>query len=105
MKTNPRAPSPDLLQKTDDSWRAATIPTPFDLTVPNNRDCLHLGMGVVARVPRTGKNGICLKQQLKDKLVEHKQRLDRHGQDLPEIRRWTWDRGAMQKGTAWRLWL
>jgi phosphoketolase len=31
-----------------------------------------------------------LKQQLKDKLIEHKQYIDKNGEDLPEIRNWEW---------------
>jgi phosphoketolase len=37
-------------------------------------------------LPQTGDKGVYLKQQLKDKLIEHKQYIDKHGQDLTEIR-------------------
>jgi xylulose-5-phosphate/fructose-6-phosphate phosphoketolase len=47
-------------------------------------------MDTIDRVPRTGDNGIYLKQQLKDKLVEHKQYIDAYGEDMPEIRNWKW---------------
>ena len=39
---------------------------------------------------RRGDKGAYLKQQLKDKLIEHKQYIETYGQDLPEIRNWTW---------------
>jgi len=67
-----------------------TITTPFDMTVLNDLDRFHLVMDVIDRVPKTGTKGMNLKQQLHDKLVEHKQYIDRHGQDLPEIRNWKW---------------
>jgi len=67
-----------------------TITTPFDMTVLNDLDRFHLVMDVIDRVPKTGTKGMNLKQQLQDKLVEHKQYIDRHGQDLPEIRNWKW---------------
>ena len=37
-----------------------------------------------------GDKGIYLKQQLKDKLIEHKQYIDKNGEDMPEIRNWKW---------------
>ena len=67
-----------------------TITTPFDMTVLNDLDRFHLVMDTIDRVPETGEKGIYLRQQLKDKLVEHKHYICKHGQDLPEIRDWKW---------------
>jgi xylulose-5-phosphate/fructose-6-phosphate phosphoketolase len=67
-----------------------TITTPFDMTVLNDMDRFHLVMDVIDRVPQAGEHGIYLKQQLKDKLVEHRQYINEHGQDMPEIRNWKW---------------
>ena len=65
-----------------------TITTPFDMTVLNEIDRFHLVMDVIDRLPQLGSKGAYLKQQLKDKLVEHKQYINTHGEDLPEIRNW-----------------
>ncbi len=67
-----------------------TITTPFDMTVLNDLDRFHLVMDTIDRLPQTGDRGIYLKQQLKDKLIEHKQYINRHGEDMPEIRNWRW---------------
>jgi xylulose-5-phosphate/fructose-6-phosphate phosphoketolase len=67
-----------------------TITTPFDMTVLNDLDRFHLVMDVIDRVPGTEAKGAQLKQQLQGKLVEHKQYINQHGQDLPEIREWEW---------------
>jgi len=47
-------------------------------------------MDTIDRLPQTGAEGIYLKERLREKLLEHKQYIDRNGQDLPEIRNWQW---------------
>jgi len=63
----------------------------------NDLDRFHLVMDAIDRVPRTGEKGIYLKQQLKDKLIEHKQYIDKYGEDLPEIRNWKWSSTNVRK--------
>ena len=67
-----------------------TITTPFDMTVLNEMDRFHLVMDVIDRLSHTSEKGIYLKQQLKDKLVEHKEYIDKNGEDMPEIWNWEW---------------
>ena len=67
-----------------------TITTPFDMTVLNDLDRFHLVMDVIDRVPEVGEKGVHLKQQLKDKLIEHKHYIALNGQDMPEVREWRW---------------
>ena len=69
-----------------------TITTPFDMTVLNELDRYHLVMDVVDRLPpqKTGSPGQYLKQQLLDKLVQHRTYINRYGEDMPEIRNWKW---------------
>jgi hypothetical protein len=51
---------------------------------------------VVDRVPNLGSKGTYLKQQMRDKLIEHKRYIDKNGQDLPEIRNWKWGQSKTQ---------
>lgn len=68
-----------------------TITTPFDLRVQNEIDRFHLVIDVINRLPQLGNKADYLKQQLKDKLIEHKQYVNTHGKDLPEILNWKWN--------------
>ena len=67
-----------------------TITTAFDMTVLNDLDRFHLVMDTIDRLPQVGDRGIYLKQQLKEKLIEHKQYIRKHGRDMPEISDWKW---------------
>ena len=60
------------------------------MTVLNDIDRFHLVMDVVDRLPQIGAKGAHLKQQLQDKLIEHKHYIRKHGEDMPEIRNWQW---------------
>ncbi|MDZ7965296.1 MAG: hypothetical protein RM368_10015 [Nostoc sp. DedSLP03] len=47
-------------------------------------------MDVIERVPKLGYRAAYVKQHLQDKLIEHKQYIDKYGDDMPEIRDWKW---------------
>jgi xylulose-5-phosphate/fructose-6-phosphate phosphoketolase len=67
-----------------------TTSTPFDMTVMNKLDRLHLADDVLNRLPQLGAQSGHLKQLLHNKLVEHRQYVREHGDDMPEIRNWEW---------------
>jgi xylulose-5-phosphate/fructose-6-phosphate phosphoketolase len=67
-----------------------TTTTPFDMAVLNELDRFHLVMDAVDRVPELGRDAAYIKQSMLDKLVEHRRYITTHGEDMPEIRDWTW---------------
>ena len=67
-----------------------TITTPFDMRVLNRLDRFNLVQTAVYNLPQLGNRGAYLIQQMKDKLVEHKQFIAKYGVDLPEVANWKW---------------
>ena len=67
-----------------------TITTPFDMRVLNQLDRFNLVMTAIYHLPQLGNRGAYLLQQMKDKLVEHKQYIAEYGVDMPEITQWKW---------------
>ena len=53
---------------------------------------------MIDRVPQLGARAAYAKQAIRDKLIEHKQYIARHGEDMPEIAGWTWGREAASGG-------
>jgi xylulose-5-phosphate/fructose-6-phosphate phosphoketolase len=52
---------------------------------------------VIDRVPGLGSRAAYVKQYLRDKLLDHKHYIHEHGEDMPEIRDWTWRLGKPGK--------
>ena len=67
-----------------------TTTTPFDMTVLNDLDRFHLVEAVLDRTPGLREKTSHLRQRVRDKLVEHREYITRYGEDLPEIRDWSW---------------
>ena len=67
-----------------------TITTPFDMTVMNQLDRWDLVQDVIDRLPQLEDKGTYLKEEMKNKLIEHKIYIRENGIDMPEIRNWKW---------------
>jgi xylulose-5-phosphate/fructose-6-phosphate phosphoketolase len=68
-----------------------TTTTPFDMAVLNDLDRFHLAGDVIDRVPSLGSRAAYGKQFLRDKLLDHKAYIEKHGEDMPEILNWKWE--------------
>jgi xylulose-5-phosphate/fructose-6-phosphate phosphoketolase len=67
-----------------------TTTTPFDMVVRNDLDRFHLAEDVIDRLPDVGHNVAYIKQDIREKLIEHKQHVTTYGDDMPEIKEWRW---------------
>jgi xylulose-5-phosphate/fructose-6-phosphate phosphoketolase len=60
------------------------------MVVLNDMDRFHLVNDVIDRVPGLGERAAYVKQAMRDKLIQHKQHIVQRGEDMPEVRDWTW---------------
>ena len=67
-----------------------TTTTPFDMTVLNDLDRFHLAEAAIDLVPSLGPQSGHLRQRLRDKLIEHREHVQKYGIDMPEVRDWQW---------------
>ena len=67
-----------------------TTTTPFDMVVLNDLDRFHLVEDVIDRLPQLGARAAYFKQAIHEKLIEHKEYIDEHGDDMPAISGWKW---------------
>jgi xylulose-5-phosphate/fructose-6-phosphate phosphoketolase len=67
-----------------------TTTTPFDMVVLNDLDRFHLVSDVMDRVPKLRDVAAYVKQAVRDKLIRHREYITTYGEDMPEIREWTW---------------
>jgi xylulose-5-phosphate/fructose-6-phosphate phosphoketolase len=68
-----------------------TTTTPFDMVVLNELDRFHLVLDVIERVPGIRPVAAYARQEIRDRLIEHKRYVSNYGQDMPEIRNWEWE--------------
>jgi xylulose-5-phosphate/fructose-6-phosphate phosphoketolase len=67
-----------------------TTTTPFDMVVLNDLDRFHLAGDVIDRVPGLSAQAAYAKQEIRDKLIDHKEYIHKYGEDMPAVRNWTW---------------
>jgi xylulose-5-phosphate/fructose-6-phosphate phosphoketolase len=67
-----------------------TTTTPFDMCVLNQVDRFNLAIDVIDRVPKLSGVSGGLRQELRNKLIDHGRYVRAHGEDMPDIQQWHW---------------
>ncbi|ANK87082.1 MULTISPECIES: phosphoketolase family protein [unclassified Rhizobium] len=67
-----------------------TTTTPFDMTVLNELDRYHLAIEAIERVPGLKEKAKDALAAFQGKLAEHHDYVREYGEDMPEVRDWTW---------------
>ncbi|MBY5800250.1 phosphoketolase [Rhizobium leguminosarum] len=67
-----------------------TTTTPFDMTVLNELDRFHLAIEAIERVLGLKEKAGEALAAFRGKLAEHHDYVREYGEDMPEVRKWTW---------------
>ncbi len=67
------------------------ITTAFDMTVLNSMDRFDLVIDVINNLGLQTPEAQALKQQMQEKLIQHRNYINEHGVDMPEVRNWRWE--------------
>src|SRR5678815_2110964 len=67
-----------------------TTTTPFDMVMLNDLDRFHLVMDVIDRVPGLRAKAAGVRALMEERRLACRAHTRREGEDLPEIREWTW---------------
>jgi len=79
-----------------------TTTTPFDMCVLNDMDRFTLALDAVRRVPRLRQRTDAATQKFTEIRQRHKLYVSQYGEDLPEVRNWSWSggKGATSQDTG-----
>lgn len=72
-----------------------TTTTPFDMVVLNELDRFHLALDTINRVPELADTAASARQLIHERLIEHQRHITAYGEDMPEIRDWSWRHGTV----------
>ncbi|MDQ0735080.1 phosphoketolase family protein [Arthrobacter agilis] len=67
-----------------------TTTTPFDMCVLNGIDRYTLAINALDHIPRLANTSAHVREELRNKLIEHHQFIRVHGEDMPDIMNWQW---------------
>ena len=75
----------------------------FDTCVLNELDRYPLAIDVIDRVLRSRDVSAQVEEELCNGLIRHRGYIREYGQDLPEIREWTWGAGSVPRAQGGEL--
>nr|WP_312871413.1 phosphoketolase family protein [Amycolatopsis acididurans] len=75
-----------------------TTTTPFDMLVLNDMDRYQLVIDVIDRVPGLVRTAGGVRQEMAEMRARHQRWIREHGEDLPEVREWTWPGAGARAG-------